>query len=265
MSTTTRSVIKWSFRVAGAVTLVLAMWMAVAAFPQPLFPYKQKFGSCIVYSDEAFDGDFADVMTSVNMRLDALELHGPDKHPRVFVCHSPKLFAFYARLSFVNPAVQGYNISLFGNSFVSLPRIFAFRLATGGFPPYGAREGSIAHIIAHEILHEYGVDEIGFITYNRLPRWKREGYSEYGATIAAVRRDNSLGLPERLAILQNDANWRSGTDWFREHYRWALMVEYLSDIRGYRFADIVHDTVTYDDTYAALLAWAESRAAGRPR
>jgi hypothetical protein len=252
---TLRIVVRWGARVFLALVVLEVLHISALAFPYPLFSHKSRFGSCTVYSDAPLEPGFAEIMRDVNRRLEASELHGPEKRNRVFYCRKQKTYALLARLALVNPLAQGFNLSLLGNTFISEPRIDRVGASSSGFPPYGVREGNPAHVIAHEIVHDYTEDELGFWTYYRLPLWKREGYAEYGSTIAAVRADGTLSLGERIEILQDDRNWHPGVDFFREYYRGALLVEFLSEIRGYRFAEIMRHDVTLASTDAAMLRW----------
>ena len=120
------------------------------------------------------------------------------------------------------------------------------------------REGDPAHVIAHEIVHDYAEDALGFLTYYRLPVWKREGYAEYGSTIAVIREDGAAGLADRIDFLLEDRNWYPG-DFAREYYRGAVLVEYLLDVEGYRFADIMDESVTLETARDAMLRWRSAR------
>jgi hypothetical protein len=151
--------------------------------------------------------------------------------------------------------VQGFNLSVLGTSYISAERIRLLGESSHGFPPYGVRRGDPAHVIAHEIVHDYHSDAVGIRVYRRLPWWKREGYAEYGASIAAIRADGTHSLIDRIDLLTNDGLWWNSPDWVRESFRAALLVEYLADVRGYRLAEIMRDEVTLDETQAAMLRW----------
>lgn len=250
-----RVLARWIFRIFLAIVIIFGLWMSILAFPQALFEYKGQYGCCTVYSDEPFNDNFEDIMNDVNNRLQTVELYDSTKTPRVFISHSPKLFAFYAKLSFLGPDLQGYNLSLFGNSHISVERINRLHEAYSFMPKYAITEGSMAHIITHEIMHEYFVDQFGRSFNIQLPVWKREGMCEYGANIGAIRTDSTTSLKKRIDILNDYNNWDRNFEHSRNHYRWGLMIEYLAEIEGYSLADIYADSVMYDATINSMSGW----------
>ena len=132
-------------------------------------------------------------------------------------------------------------------------------LITGGRPRYSIWEGDPAHIIAHEVGHNYMIDRIGRSAWRDLPQWKQEGFPEYVANIALLRSDNTATLPRRIDILADGRYWDWQQRWDRRHYEAALMVEFLFDVQGYTLDDIVIDSVTSDSTRAAMAEWREGK------
>lgn len=251
----TRTVLRWSAGSVAAALLFLAVPISALALPYPLFGYKMQQGSCVVYSDAEFDEDFGEVLADVNRRLESVAVSPPAKINRVFLCRSQSLYATFARLSLVNPSAQGFNLSIFGNTFVSLPRVRRALAASWAVPRYSAREGDIAHVIAHEIVHDLSQDAVGYLKYRRLPMWKREGYAEYGAIITVVREDPEAGLEYRVSVLFDDSAWPTGSGPARVYYRAELLVEYLIEVEGYGFEDIMDDGMTFERAYSGLTRW----------
>jgi hypothetical protein len=250
-----RKIIKWSIRIVAVVLIVFAMQLTVLAFPQPFFSHKMETDYGTVYSDKEFTPELINSINDVSLRLKAVELYGPEKDDCIFICHSKKLYSFFARLTLVTPMAQGYNLSVFHNSFVSMTRLHQLRDISGGFPPYAITEGNPAHTIVHELVHQYIVDEIGFWANRKTPPMKLEGLAEYGSSIAHIRSDAVHTLPRRIDILLNDNHWYAGYDRVREHYKAALVIEYLAEIEGYRFADMIDDSVTIDGAYRDMIQW----------
>jgi len=112
------------------------------------------------------------------------------------LCYDQRLFSAFATISLLKPDIQGFNLSIMGNTFVCIPKIQALKESHGNFPTYNVREGNIAHTIAHEIIHEYTMDAIGFNKYRKLPVWKSEGYAEYGKAVIEffIRIDSALSI-----------------------------------------------------------------------
>ena len=61
----------------------------------------------------------------------------------------------------------------------------------------------------------------------------------------------------------DEKNWRSpvrSSD--RRHYRWHLLVEYLCNVRGLRFEDLLNAGVTEESAWDEMIAWYSSLDAG---
>lgn len=245
---------RWLIRIVIAVGVIIGVQLSVLAFPYPFFSHKAEFENCTVYSDIDMSDELDDIMNDVGRRLKGVELYTPDKHSRVFVCHSRSLFAFFARLSLLHPHIQGFGLSIFGNSFISVPRVNELRRERAEWPPYSIVDGGLAHVIVHEIVHEYIADEIGYIGNYRASYMKKEGYVEYSAHRALCAADTAVTLSDKIEMLEYDGNWRPH-DYVRSVYRATLVMEYLSEIKGYRFADVMHDSVVIESAYRDMLAW----------
>jgi hypothetical protein len=250
-----RTTLKWLLRATLLVVVLFALQVSTLAFPQPWFGHREQTDCCTVYSDVPFDAELRDVLRDVEDRLQAVELYEPGENYRIFLCGSPKRFALFARLAFVYPLVQGFNLSLLGNTFVSPTRIAELGESAAWDPPYGMREGNLAHVIAHEIVHQVTEAELGFSAYYRLPGWKSEGYAEYGSKIQVTRNDPDATLAHRIEYLESDPSWAHHPNFVRDVYRGHLMVEYLAEVRGRNFADIMKEEVTEEETYRAMIEW----------
>ena len=157
----------------------------------------------------------------------------------------------------VTPLAQGFNLSAFGNSFISLQRITELARERGPQPKFSLWEESVAHIIAHELAHQYLVNRYGRGMWRNLSHWKQEGLPEYLANIAAIRADSTTSLAERIRVLYDDRVWSGarGRDWCRIHYEAELLVEYLHDVRGYSLEQIMDDSVSEQETLRNMAAW----------
>ena len=258
MNTRLRSVLKWSGRALIALVLILAIPISAVAFPYPFFEHSENFGHCVVYSDAEFDAGFDEVMADVNRRLECVEVLPEGSSNRVFLCRSQKLYSMFARISRVHPNMQGFNLSILGNTFVSVPRVDYVRGAFHRGAPYNMREGDLAHVIAHEVAHDLSQNEIGFFKYLKLPLWKREGYAEYGAVTGAIREEGGPGLRERIGVLLDDSYWGGRKDPARVYYEGELLVEYLIEVEGRTFSQVMSRDVTFDTTYGDMMDWYES-------
>jgi hypothetical protein len=190
-------------------------------------------------------------MHDVQYRLRAVEIYDPDLKLDVFLCRSDGLYRFLARLTLVPSEVPGFNLSQARNSFLSLTGIEERRRMTGGFPKYSAIGGGLAHNITHELVHNYAVARHGFLASREIPAWKSEGYAEYAAGRAARESDSNATLKERINIFK----YHLFNEGARKYYSYGLLIEYLSDVEGYSFDDIMADRSTFEQVFARMMAW----------
>lgn len=66
-------------------------------------------------------------------------------------------------------------------------------------------------------------------------------------------------LTQRIEILRDDDQWSGSRSWDRIHYEAGLMMEFLLDVRGYDLGTVIPDSITREDTYAAMLEWHRGR------
>jgi hypothetical protein len=95
-----------------------------------------------------------------------------------------------------------------------------------------------------------------------MPVWKSEGYAEYQANIATTRADDSYHLADRIAFLQDDVFWGRGESTARWLFATHLLVEYLCEVRGLRFEDLLEETITEASTRRDMLAWYANQSGG---
>ena len=234
-----------------AAVLVVSLPLTALAFPQPWFSHRVDHGHLIFYTDREIDLELDAVLREVAARVEAVELPEPAPRLRVFLISDPAKYSLFARLALVPSIVPGFNLSLAHNSFVSVAGIEARRLRNGGRFPYSALDGDLAQSVAHEVLHDYMVGETGFFPSLRLPRWKKEGYAEYGASRALIGQDDAVPLSQRIEIMLKEPMGHRA----REYYSWGLVVEYLCRQQGSSHADVMREEVTLEAAYARMLEW----------
>jgi len=243
---------------------LFALQVTVLAFPQILFARHLQSGTVVVYFDGQARDEIARIVEDVERRLLGSGYYDPSRTSRVFLFDNQLKYALFARLSLVTTKAQGFALSVFDNTFISRPNIAAMAHRTGGRPRYSIWEGDPAHVIAHEVGHQYMIDRIGRSAWSDLPQWKQEGFPEYVANIALLRSDSTATLPRRIDILADGQYWDWQQRWDRRHYEAELMVEFLLDVQGYTLDDLVTDSITSDSTRAAIAEWRESKEPTRP-
>ncbi|MFC1475434.1 hypothetical protein ACFLQW_00345 [Candidatus Zixiibacteriota bacterium] len=250
-----RRIAGWALWLLVIVAALFALQVTVLAFPQLIVPQSVQVGSVKLYHDGFPEAEINQLAAEVERRLQASGFYDSSRTHRVFFFKNQGLYTLFARLTMVTPLAQGFGLSVFDNSFVSATRVNALGKRTGKFPPYSVWEGDPAHTMAHEIAHDYMIDRIGRGKWQQLPQWKQEGFPEYVANIGLIREDSLATLSNRFMVLNDDRAWRGRYGWDRIHYEAGLLVEFLIDVQNYRLDEIVADSITRDETLAALNAW----------
>jgi hypothetical protein len=246
---------KWVLR-AGVVALVLvALDVAILAYPAPLFAHKARFGEFTVFSDQPIAEGFGQVIDGVRMRVSAMENAQPGSKVHVFICGNERLYGLFAFLTRRTSNSMGIGLYAFGNVYLNESKIQ--RVATGNTAGirHSRFEGAFDEAIAHEIAHFNVVRALGYRRAMAIPAWKSEGYAEYQANLAATRADSSYVFADRIDLLRDNAVWGRGVSWARSAYEWQALVEFLGDVRGLGLNDLLDEGVTESWARREMLAW----------
>jgi hypothetical protein len=202
-----------------SILALLGIYVALLAFPYPMFSYAASYRNITVYSDRPIPAAINPVLHTVENRLDKSPLNDPSLRHRVFICNSNRLFALFANSDY---RVGGKNyVWLSRNIFLRQAHIDHDRLVgpSGNEVP---GERTLAYFVAHEITHSLEVNYLGRSAYFKLPAWKREGYADL------VAKDGDFDFPQKLAAFQRGDREmdpaRSGL-----YLRYQLLVTYVMD------------------------------------
>lgn len=251
-----RKSLRWFGIVIGGIVAIILIDIVILAMPGPFFPEKKQYRSMTVYSELPFDKEVDLIINEVFKRLDAVPIYDPARKYNLCLCSTQQKFTFFARLTRRANRIMGF--SLLGSAFVNIDFINEMAVRTGGQPRYSAREGSIVHVVTHELMHGYITDVYGRSASRTLPEWKTEGYCEYGVNQLVASRDTGYSIQERIDIYLDDSQWNAIAEVQRPHYLWGLMMEYLINVRGCDFEKVMADSVTKEDIYQAMMDWRKS-------
>jgi hypothetical protein len=195
------------------------VYLALIAFPGPLFSYQARLENITIFSDAPIPPAVDDVLRDARQRLRKSPLNDPTLQHRIFICNRNWRFALFANTDYgaggVTKAWLNRNIFLRRSDFERNRLIGPSGRETPG-------ERTLAYFVAHEITHALEVYRLGRVPYLRLPAWKREGYADY------VARDSDGLLCDRLAAFRRGAVEMdpklSGL-----YLRYLLFVSYLLD------------------------------------
>lgn len=248
----------WVLRAVISLGALIALQATVLAFPALWFAESERMNRVTVYSDSPIDESLRVELVEIEARLAAQRIGLRAGPFDLFLCSSSTLYAFFARLAFVPSHVPGFNLSLFDNSFISLPGINERAGRTGGYPDYSAIGGDLVHAAVHELMHDLMVSELGFFENLQAPVWKREGYCEYASEAVFAPQDSGATLAERFGYALSLPEGSRA----REYLLWQLTVQYLAEIEGKGFWEIMDGAVELESSQRDALSWRAAFAGG---
>jgi len=251
-----KRIFKWLGVIVAVIIAFILLDIVVLATPGPFFPEEKQYGSITVYSEKPIGQETDSIISEVLLRLNKVPIYDHEKKYNLCLCSTQKKFSFFARLTVRANRIMGF--SLLGSAYVNEDFINELKLRTGGKPKYLTREGSIVHVATHELMHGYINDYYGSITARTLPVWKIEGYCEYGVNQFVAPQDSGYSIPERIDIYLDDSMWNPTAEVHRPWYVWGLMMEYLINVRGLNFEQVMADSVTRKKVFQEMMDWRKS-------
>jgi hypothetical protein len=251
-----KKLFKWLGATLGVIILLILLDLGVLAFPGSFFPEKKHYGSITVYSEKPIGEETDSIISEVLLRLQAVPIYDPGRRFNLCICSTQKKFTSFARLTARANRIMGF--CLVGSAYVNVDFIQELGELTEGQPRYLTREGSVVHVATHELMHGYLNDAYGSFAARTLPEWKIEGYCEYGVNQWVAPRDSGYSIPERIDIYLDDSLWNPVAEAHRPHYVWGLMMEYLINVRGFQFEEVMDDHMTFENIFREMLDWRTS-------
>ena len=244
-----------------SVLIIELFHLLLLVFPQPFFRHSISYGNFHFYRDQPFSPVHFDLFQEIVDQITQSHLFDAEQHHRIFLCKTPTRYALYSFLAAKNSTSQGFALEPTGNVFVSEAYIDVIRNRYGPAFRHTFLEGSLSHIIKHEIFHSMTTRHLGFWTSRTLPSWKREGYAEYGASKHAKSVDPDFHFMDQI-----DRLWmQRDISVLRSHYLQShLLIQYLVEIESMRFDSIMTETVTEANTTRRMFAW-KKQAHSSPR
>jgi hypothetical protein len=173
---------------------LVAAYLLLLAFPEPLFAYKFASGNLTLYCDDPIPPEGASVLADVQRRLERCPLYAGRPHEYIFVCRHTWRFDLLAnRNSGAGGLAYGFapwNVFL---RRADIARNILFR--RDGRTPSGP-DRPLSYFIAHEITHNLTQRFLGPWAYWHLPVWKREGYADY------VGKGGDFDFKKNLALFR---------------------------------------------------------------
>ena len=133
-----------------------------------------------------------------------------------------------------------------------------------GWVENGENHFELAYVLAHEMTHCLQAHAYGkrvFNPFRHPPMWKLEGYPEYIARRKLLREEDYNLKIEISKFLELEVS-PEGIVQISEtqstpyiYLKGRLMVEYLMDIKGFSYDDILDEAVKEEAVYTEMLTW----------
>jgi hypothetical protein len=236
--------------------VVISGLVTIIFFPHSLFANEMEHNKFRVYSDYTLSQNHVKpVLDQAYELASRCELHDPDYQFDLFLADQ-NIFNAIESLQGEGPIAR----ATAGNIIVKIPVDFKNNQAIGR-----RSKVNLAELLTHEMVHILQANTYGLLNFSPLqhpPLWKLEGYPEY------VSRQNMLKAKDySLAVEINryvELEHRS-TDGFVEvvkghhvpayYYKGRIMIEYLIDIEGMTYDEILNDSRTEDEVFKQVLDW----------
>ncbi|MBL1214619.1 MAG: hypothetical protein HND52_14785 [Ignavibacteriae bacterium] len=238
---------KWFLKILIIVIAVEAIHFLIIANPSIFFSDQLIYKRYHVYSDESINHEVLLMLDDVEERIKMVEVFDPSFSPKIFLCNDQGLYSFFATLLGMSPNSSGINVSLVSNTFINLTRLEEKQNYNNKLFEHSHIAGEESHNLAHELVHNLTANKLGWFEYRKLPKWKNEGYAEYGVAIKNIRLENdSNSLFNRAKIYFEEYSFKMNNIQ-KLYLESQLIVEYLFEIENIGFEKF-SDATTLKET-----------------
>ena len=248
--------------VATAVIILLVFisgLVAIAFSPQILFAIELEHNKFSVYSSETYDEN------SLKIRLDDAyklvehsELHDSDLQFGILLAHDH----FWNKIE-----------DLRGKGVLARPLADNITVKVPIDPELNEARSqrsivNLTYLLAHEMIHVLQANKYSLLNFSPIkhpPMWKLEGYPEY---IARRNQLNSYDYSLRSEIQRYEELVEASSDMDVEvteghfmpfyYYKGRVMIEYLMDVKGMTYDEILKDNISEESVYQEVLQWANN-------
>ena len=250
--------IKWLLRFTILLLLIETVHFAILANPNILFEHQITYRRYTIYSDASITWEVLSAFDDVEERIKTTDVFDLSFKPKIYICHSKKLYSFFTFLLGMSSSSSGVNISLVDNTFINVTRIEFLKTSHDKRIKHSHIAGKTEQIIAHELIHNLSQKKIGWSAYQNLPRWKREGYAEYGSVISKIISDKNVeSLFERSKIYFEEDLFNAPFH-SKEYYKFQLIVEYLFEVEKNSFDEFIKNSNSEMSVFNDFQNWYEN-------
>ena len=248
-------IINWLLRITILLILIEIVHFAILVNPEIFFEHNINYRRYTIFSDASITWEVLKTFDEVEERIIATEIFDSLFSPKIFICFSQKPYSFFTFLLGVNSNSSGVNVSLLENTFINMNKVGYLKMKYGRKIKHSHLVGELSQIIAHELIHNLSQKKIGWSAYRILPRWKREGYAEYGSVISQIGSDKNFeGLFERSKIYFEEDLFNEPMH-SKEYYKFQLLVEYLFKVEKNSFDEFIKNTNSEKSVFNNFQNW----------
>lgn len=243
----------------GTALTTIISFVAIATlilYPQILFAEKTVYKDFNIYSNTPLPDTYKSAIDYAIDVLKTSEIYEPNHQLDIFLCHGTIYNDFDTK-------ILGFAIakSIHNNLLLKVPVDFDNNILIGW-----KSNRNLKKTIAHEAMHFYQMNKYGakrFSPISHPPAWKGEGYPEY---VAYNKDINSGDYDLTHSITRIIEFEKTGEYWFETepgqldplvYYKGRVMVEYLIDIKGMTYTEILDESVTEENVIAEMTLWYE--------
>lgn len=234
--------------ISGLILLIL--------YPQLTFAHQREYRSFHIYANEDIASEIELAIDSAMNLVEQSELYDSAYQADLFFAHNSTFNQLDNLLLGSWAAARATHNNIIVKVPVDIPA------QTGRMED---NQFHLSYMIAHELMHCLQAHRYGIWTFNPFappPIWILEGYPEY-ISRARFKTKNPSDLKEEiyfylqhrpedpLALIRLDEKHLTPNTYFKS----KLMVEYLIEIKGQSYSDILRSNQTEEVVWQDLLAW----------
>ena len=211
-----------SGRALAVLTTLAFAYLALLAYPRPLFAHSHRGAFVVLRSDAPIPAEASRVLALAEAKVRRSPLFEPAREYDVYLCASRWRWWL---LSGGNTRSGAVTLPVTGSVIVRAAHVARNRAvqASGREAP---GERTLDYLVAHEVTHAMTGRFLGVLAMRRLPVWVREGYADYVGRGASFDYEDA-----RRALVGGDRDSlhpQSG-----QYLRYTLLVARLLDREGW--------------------------------
>ena len=253
-----KNIIKYLIKLLIRVIILSVIFLGIIIWflssPSVLMDYSNEYYGIKVYSDKPISNNIESTIESVLDRVSENEIYLDTSKPDIYLINNPDYYSVITFLTFQNKFSHSFNLIYFNNIFVNIPVVEEINIKHDPHFVHTHLEGKLDQIIAHEYMHRLIADKLGYYEEFKMPKWKIEGYSEYASTIKKIKEKPGNTLVKRAKPLYNYKLF-TNPKFSAVYFKSQLAVEYLAEIHGMDFEEIINNPIKYEDLSAEFDEW----------